>query len=154
MNRYHYSRFTHDIDFMIEPSAFPALEKEMNGIGYKEALRTNLFVRMKGISENDMMIDFLFADRKTMEKLKHASDRVTIDNRVFLVPSLFHLIAMKLHSIKNSGRHRFTTDMTDIVKLIQVNNINIEDESFKRMCLKFGNDDLYNQIVNGIKEDD
>lgn len=44
--------------------------------------------------------------------------------------------------------------MADIMKLIEINNVDVEDESFTKMCLKFGNDDLYNQIVNGINKDE
>ncbi|MBD3319613.1 MAG: hypothetical protein GF350_00795 [Chitinivibrionales bacterium] len=148
VNRYGYSRFTHDIDFMIEASAYLSLEAEMKKIGYREVLRTGLFVRMKGASDRELMVDFLFVNPATFKKLHRNGDTVTIDSNVFSVPSLFHLIAMKLHSIKNSRKRRFTTDMTDIIKLIERNDINVLDDAFKTMCLKFGNENLYNQIVD------
>ena len=89
------------------------------------------------------------------------------DNRgsVITGAGTFRRLILSAWSVSDSGRqfaglkptgrqHRFHADMADIMKLIEINNVDVEDESFTKMCLKFGNDDLYNQIVNGINKDE
>ena len=72
---------------------------------------------------------------------------MTIAGRKFTVPSVEHLIALKLHSIKNNPKLRENKDMADIVELIGVNKIEVRKDSFRDLCLKYGNKELYDKIL-------
>ena len=65
------------------------------------------------------------------------------------MPSVFHLIALKLHSIKNNPK-REITDFPDIIRLISYNNIDVDSGDFRALCLRFGTEDLYERIKKSI----
>ena len=96
-------------------------------------------------------IDFMFVDRFTLDKIMEEAKPITIAGQKFIVPSLNHLIALKLHSIKNNEKLRLLKDLPDIVNLIRKNNVNVEDKEFKELCLKYGTEDLYRRILEVIK---
>jgi len=62
----------------------------------------------------------------------------------FIVPSLFNLIALKLHSIKHNPKIREQKDFPDIVNLININKVNVEKKDFRELCLKYGTEGMYN----------
>jgi hypothetical protein len=96
-------------------------------------------------------VDFMFVDQETLAKIRRESREVEIAKQKFLVPSLEHLIALKLHSIKYNPKLRLTRDLPDIINLIRVNGFDYNDEGFKALCLKFGTEDIYHQIVEALE---
>lgn len=61
-----------------------------------------------------------------------------IMGRKFTVPSLSHLIALKLHALKNNPEVRERWDLRDILELIKVNRVNVETDAFQDLCLEYG----------------
>ena len=98
-----------------------------------------------------MDVDFMFVDHDTISKIIKEGERLKIAGQTFIVPSLYHLIALKLHSIKYNPKIRITKDLPDIINLIRINDINIKDKEFKEVCLKYGTADIYDKIQDAIK---
>ena len=69
-----------------------------------------------------------------------------------IIPSLDHLIALKLHAIKHNQRNRIWKDLPDIIRLIQMNNIDCKNEAFKEICLKYGNHEIYKIILKNCEK--
>jgi hypothetical protein len=46
------------------------------------------------------------------------------------IPSLEHLLALKLHSLKNTRLHRFLRDFLDVENLLRINKLDIKSETF------------------------
>ena len=63
------------------------------------------------------------------------------------MPSLQHLIAMKLHAIRQNPTQREPKDLQDIFELIAENGVNVQEKSFRELCLKYGTQELYQKIV-------
>jgi predicted nucleotidyltransferase len=63
-----------------------------------------------------------------------------------LIPALEHLIALKLHALKNSHAGRFLKDFLDVENLVRVNNIDLRSETVRGLFLKYGNAELYEKI--------
>lgn len=83
-----------------------------------------------------------------MAKMMRDGKEVAIAGEKFMLPSVLHLVALKLHSIKNSGKTRELFDLPDIIMVLKKNNVNVNDKAFKKICLKFGTEDLYKKIVD------
>ena len=64
-----------------------------------------------------------------------------------MIPSLFHLIALKLHAVKNNPLGREFIDLRDIVSLIEKNHLNVKDEAFRDLCITYGSKEIYGQLV-------
>ena len=78
-------------------------------------------------------------------------EQLKIAGQKFTVPSLHHLIALKLHAIKNNPKIRLTRDLPDIVNLIRINELNVKNEKFKELCLKYGTEDIYHKILEAFE---
>ena len=147
VNYYKVTRQTADIDFLTTKEDFEKAMTLLEEAGYEKDYIQENFARLKGSPFYLMYIDFVFVDKDTFEKVFKGGKTMTIAGRKFTVPSVEHLIALKLHSIKNNPKLRENKDMADIVELIGVNKIEVRKDSFRDLCLKYGNKELYDKIL-------
>jgi hypothetical protein len=57
--------------------------------------------------------------------------------------ALDHLIALKLHAMKQKLPHRTSKDAEDVELLVRRNNINLTKPEYKALFLKFGTLEIY-----------
>lgn len=152
VNAHGYSRTTFDVDLVIPEEKYPFLSGEFQKEGFKESYRGKVHGRFSGHSQFLTDVDLLFVDSKTFQGLLEASQEKQIGRRYLKVVSLNHLIAMKLHAIKNHPENREFKDLNDIIELIKENRIDVRSRKFKNLCLKFGTEELYQKIVNFHKK--
>ncbi len=151
VNYYKVARQTADIDFLITREDFDKISALLKKAGYKQNLAQETFVQMKSSQLSLLDVNFMFIDHETLEKILKESEEIKIAGQRFTVPSLYHLIALKLHSIKYNEKIRFARDFPDIINLIRINNVNVKDRKFKELCLKYGTEKIYHQIVEILK---
>lgn len=142
-----FSRLTQDIDFLVSETdrerAIQALGKE----AYQSFHSTPLFTRFKSNIPGMLVVDLLYVDSKTMLVISKEGKEIVIDGRTFVIPSLLHLIALKLHALKNSPRLRESKDLLDIVGLVKENAIDIESDEFKKVCEKYGASSIHQRLL-------
>jgi hypothetical protein len=97
-----------------------------------------------------MDLDFMFVEKDTLYKIVKAAKTVNMDRQKFLVPSVQHLIALKLHAIKCNPKTRAFKDLLDIIELIKANKVDIKSADFKELCLKYGSGELYDKITGAF----
>jgi predicted nucleotidyltransferase len=146
INFYHYTRNTTDVDFIICHDDLTQAMQALEGLGYRLAHQQDTFAQMETNDPNLVDVDLMFVDKATMDAILATAREVRIRGKNFFIPSLDNLIALKLHSCKASKR-RELKDLLDIVMLIQVNKVDVAADGFKELCLKFGNDYLYQKII-------
>jgi len=150
VNYYKVTRQTADIDFLIIKSDFEKIFPELEQEGYKKEYFEENFTHLKSDSAYLMDLDFMFVDKETLDKIIASAGELTIAKQKFIVPSLENLIALKLHSIKNQPKLRKIKDLPDIINLIKTNNINAKTDDFRKICLKYGTEELYNEIMKDL----
>jgi len=64
--------------------------------------------------------------------------------------SVKHLLALKLHVLKQSKLHRFLGDFIDVVELVKANGLDLQTEEMRALFLKYGTSDLYDKVRNDI----
>ncbi len=151
VNHYKVTRQTADVDFLMTKEDFDRILKFFEKAGYKKGMVQDNFVQLKSPRLSLMDIDFMFVDQETLTKIFDEGEQLKIAGQKFIVPSLYHLIALKLHSIKHNSRIRFSKDFPDIVSLMRINDVNVQDKKFKELCLKYGTGDIYRQLVEILK---
>lgn len=124
--------------------ALPLLEKG----GYKEMVRQPLFARLKNEDPGMMDVDIMFVDEPTFEGIFKEGKRAKIEDVEFVVPSLNHLLALKLHSLKHNPR-RLAPDLVDLDNLVKINQIDVRSKEFRELCLKFGTSEIYEALLGG-----
>jgi len=150
INYYKVTRQTADIDFLITKESYEKIQELLEKEGYKKDYAEKVFARLKADSHYLMDIDFMFVDKETMDKIIENGKKISIAKQSFIVPSLEHLIALKLHSLKNNPKLRMNKDLPDVIELIRVNKIDVKSEDFKNLCLKYGTNELYTEILSKI----
>lgn len=151
VNYYKVSRNTADIDFLIIKEDLKKISSALKEAGYRQSSTEENFAQFESSHLSLRNVDFMFVDRPTLDKILKEAKPITIAGQKFIVPSLNHLIALKLHSIKNNEKLRLLKDLPDIVSLIRKNNIDAEDNKFKELCLKYGTEGLYQRILEVVK---
>ena len=141
---------TADIDFLITADDFKKIVNLLKKEGYKEDYSQEVFTRLTTDSDYLVDLDFMFVDDKTLSKVIDEGSEIEIAKQKFIVPSLNHLIALKLHSIKNNPKLRKEKDLPDIIELIKANKVDIKNNDFKNICLTYGTQDLYEEILRRI----
>ena len=150
VNYYKVTRQTADIDFLITERDFKKISNLLGKEGYREDCRQEAFTRLTTNSDYLLDLDFMFVDKETLSKIIKKGSEIEIAKQKFIVPSLNHLIALKLHSIKNNPKPRMNKDLPDIIELIRINKVDIKKEDFKNLCVKYGTRSLYIELLNRI----
>ncbi len=148
LNAYGVSRQTLDIDFVCMPDALASLDSLLVSCGYSRVYRDEIFAKYRSPTDGLLDVDLLFVDKDTVGALLAESRVLEIGKAKFPVPSLNHLIAMKLHALKHNAPRRGAKDTADIVALIEANQLDVRNPEFHALCLKFGDQDLYEQLLS------
>ncbi|MBI3999380.1 MAG: nucleotidyltransferase [Candidatus Omnitrophica bacterium] len=152
VNYYKVSRATGDVDILMMDEHFEKASSLLSLAGYKEVVRGNVFARFKNSQPLLMDLDVLFVDKNTFSGMINEAKEVEIEGNKIKVASLHHLIALKLHSLKNNFNHREDPDLRDLVRLIQENQTAVMNDEFRELCLKYGTQELYKKVVGIVKE--
>lgn len=150
VNYYKVTRQTADVDFLITKNDFKKISGLLEDEGYKQDHTQEVFTRLKSNKLYLMDLDFMFVDKDTLNKIIKDGKGINIAEQKFIVPSLNHLIALKLHSIKYNPKIRENEDLPDIINLIRVNKVKVKSDEFKNLCLKYGTEELYNKVLDRI----
>lgn len=151
VNYYKYARQTLDVDFIIKKDDFDKILVLLEDAGYKIDYSQEVFSRLTSPDKPLMMdIDFMFVDEETISKIIKDGKKTNIAGCDFLVPSLEHLIALKLHAIKYNPGIRLAKDIADIINLARINNFDLKSDKFHALCLKYASEGIYQRIMDGI----
>lgn len=151
VNYYKVTRQTADVDFLITREDFARVFHHFQNAGYKKDFEQENFAQLRSTKSSLMDVDFVFISRETLAEILRESRKIKIAQQEFFVPSLNHLIALKLHSIKHNPKIRLPRDLPDIINLLRINEIDVKDGKFKELCLKYGTEDIYNDILEAFE---
>ena len=165
VNCYGVTRQTADVDFLITKKDFDKIIILLEKSGYTTDLIQENFAQLKSKYQSFMNVDFMFichwtfifvnkimfVDSGTLSKVLKEVRKIRIGKQEFLVPCLNHLIALKLHSIKYNQKIRLMRDLPDIINLIRINKVNVKAETFRKLCFKFGTEEIYKKILEALE---
>ena len=149
VNAYGYSRTTQDVDFMVVSSDYERAQKLLQQCGYREFIHKDLCARFVDHEKQWPPLDLVFVEKETFQSIAKDAISVKIMGRELLVPSAEHLIALKLHAIKNDPK-REAKDLNDIFEMIKIKKLIVNSAEFKAFCLKFGNAELFERIQKWV----
>ncbi|MBI4430566.1 MAG: nucleotidyltransferase [Candidatus Omnitrophica bacterium] len=149
VNYYKVTRVTTDIDFLIDKQDYPKAFSLLQTFGFKEALVQSMFARLKS-NDFGLLVDLVFVDKETLTGVINDGIQAEIGGDKVIVPSLNHLIALKLHAMKNNPKRIEHPDFMDVIHLIQANRLDVRLEEFKDLCLSYGTKDLYEKLAESI----
>ncbi|MBI4399088.1 MAG: nucleotidyltransferase family protein [Candidatus Omnitrophica bacterium] len=151
VNYYKVARQTGDIDLMIAVQDFEKAAEILRKGQYKQTFKNETFAWFEDSPIYRIGIDTLFVAPETLQSMISEGTKAVIAGAEVIVPSLQHLIALKLHSIKSNTR-RELIDLIDVYYLVRAHGINVYADDFKQLCETYANKEIYQKIVNAVQE--
>jgi predicted nucleotidyltransferase len=147
VNAYGYSRTTLDLDILVPKPAIEIWKAHVLSLGFTVHYEASNFFQCTPPNESSWPLDFMLVTEETFAKLLKDAVGTTIQNVRVKVPSILHLIALKLHVLKQGLTHRMFRDMDDVLNLIQINQIDVRSDNFREICHRYGTVELYEYIL-------
>lgn len=131
------ARQTVDVDCLVAVENRQALDAHLIGGGFVRLSETDHFARYRHPSDIVPDVDVLLVDASTFDKLNADGIPVPRSPIKLRTPALSHLIALKLHAIRNNPT-REAGDLGDISKLLRANPGVISPGELTALCERFG----------------
>lgn len=152
VNQYGYSRDTSDLDLLIRRSDRQAWLSLFSSLNYRIQDEKPGFLQLEAPKEYIWPVDLMFVNDSTWEKMSAAAVEVGIGDATCRVPKLLHLIALKVHALKNGHAGRFLKDFQDVEGLILINKLDVASSEVKEVFQRYGTEELYQKIISACRK--
>jgi hypothetical protein len=150
VNHYGYSRDTGDLDFFVSQNDRVTWMELLKYFGYASHNDGGYFIQYNPPAQNAWPVDLMLVQEKTFTPILSAGQPAEFFGVKTIVPSLEHLIALKLHALKNTRMTRFLKDFLDVEYLIRLNRLDVKSKSICELFEKYGTPDLYDKISRSL----
>ena len=148
VNAYGYSRLTKDLDLLVRRTDWKRWRELLEKEGFAFLFDGGTFMQMSSPEKYRLPMDFMLVSDKTFGGMQGASKGIQIGTVMVRVPSLDHLLALKLHALKYGPPRRGYKDLIDVLSLVDANAIEIRSDKFRSLCEKYGSAEIYERILN------
>ena len=148
-----YSRTTFDVDQLVRESDVERWIYFFAGHGYVIAHRTANFVRIRFAVDPAaaLPVDLMLADEQTFGKMQTDSRSCDLGRDLRLtIPSPLHLLAMKLHALRNPARFESGIDLQDVKHLIRAAQIDIESPEFQEIAQRYATEEIRSRLLEEL----
>ena len=140
-----YQRNTADLDVLIRRTDLDAWVGALAKVNYRPDYIQRTFARLRS-SAGAIDLDVMLVSDETFEKMAAQSKVTEFEQTPVSIPSIEHLIALKLHALKQDLRHRRLRDADDVINLVLNNGINLEESRWREIFERHGTLDWYERI--------
>ena len=147
VNAYQVIRKTGDVDVVVRERDLRRWRDQLVALGYSVFHEDPAFLQLSPPTAAGWPVDLLVVDDATFDIMQQDARRFRFGAVACLIPSVEHLIAMKLHALRFSGEQRMRKDGIDVVELAETNGIDLLGEGFRALCERFGDARVYERIL-------
>jgi hypothetical protein len=156
VNLHAYSRTTFDLDLLVPEGESRSWVTFFQGHGYEVFHQTPNFMRLRFAADptGALPIDLMLSDADTFQKIHSESTQVQVTPGASLaIPTVLHLIAMKLHALRSPVRVEHGVDLQDVKHLMKTARIDPAGNEFRRLAERYGNESIRARIEREFAED-
>ena len=149
INLYAYSRTTFDVDLLVREQDAERWLAFFKARRYAISQRTANFIRLRFEADpaGALPVDLMLANEETFQRIQAESHRCEVGHKLTLaVPSALHLIAMKLHALRNPHRVEKGIDLQDVQHLIKTAKIDISLPDVRAILERYASDTIRRRI--------
>ena len=150
VNLYGYSRDTADLDLLICAGQRESWLELFSQLGYSIYQDGGNFIQLASEQQTAWPVDLMLVQEKTFAPMFAASREVDLYGTHSRIPSLEHLIALKLHALKNTRFDRFLKDFLDVENLIRTNKLDLKSENIRQLFARYGTMELYDKVSRSL----
>lgn len=145
-----HTRATFDVDLLVRRTDHDAWIARVTRAGLRPFGEKTAFAQFSQPGGGDGL-DLMFVDDSTFERMWQASEERDFGGCPGRVPCLEHLLALKLHVLKQSLPHRTAKDAEDVELLVRRNKLNLHDPLYEQLFLKYGTRELYEAFLRLLR---
>lgn len=145
-----HTRPTFDVDFLVRHNEREAWMARITGAGLTLFNQSEAFAQFTQPGGGDGL-DLMVVGSPTFDRMWEASEEREFGGTRARVPCLDHLLALKLHALKQSLPHRASKDAEDVEILLRRNRVNLDDTRYKQLFLKYGNREIYETFLHVLR---
>ena len=148
-----YARDTIDLDLVASEDDRTEWRERLGSQGYQ--LKTDhpvfdQFAPPTGLPD----LDIMFLAEETFRQMHDSRVELDLGQGVKSATlTLEHLLALKLHAVKNCHQIRKLKDLNDIIMLVDANRVDVADDKWRKFFLKYGTEELYETIERTTRRD-
>ncbi len=116
------------------------------GLAYTVYRDADTFVQLSPPEAGAWPVDLMLVKEATLELTLAAGIEVEMYGVQLLIPTLEHLLALKLHALKHGHFERHSKDLLDVENLLRLNKVDLRSERIRQLFLKYGTLELYGKI--------
>ena len=150
---YGYSRETADLDLLIRQTDRQAWGELLARLGYVLEHDGGSFAQFAPPQQAGWPVDLMLVREPTFAPMLAESREVEMYGARLRIPSVTHLLALKLHALKHTRGHRFLEDFQEVEGLVRVSGMDLRSEKVRELFLKYGNMELYEKVVRACTND-
>ena len=140
-----FSRTTLDLDLLIARANRDGWIQLLESLGYKLWQDGRTFCQFTPPPAEQAVDLMIVADDSFARMAADAGDTGEGNARAKVV-SLLHLLALKCHAIKHGHPGRVEKDVDDVLRLIEVNLLDVNSEELRTVVLTHGIPELYDKL--------
>lgn len=145
-----HTRATFDVDFLVRAANRDEWFARLESAELKLFAQTKTFAQFSQSREGDGL-DLMFVDEATFDRLWQSSETRDFGGVAARVPCLDHLLALKLHALRQAQAHRTSKDADDVEVLLRRNQINLRAAHYEQLFLKYGNREIYDTFLRLLR---
>lgn len=148
-----YSRLTADFDLLVPGKDKDRWHTLLIELGYRLKHEQDTFRQYEAGENIGLPVDLMFVKGPTFDGILAAAQTATVQGATLRLASLEHLLALKLHALKQSRLQRFLKDFDDVIHLVQLNHMDLQSPRIRDLFIKYGNADLYGKICRACEQE-
>ncbi len=141
-----FARLTTDIDLLVRSRCKDSWKSGLAGLDYCLVNETDNFHQYERPGPASWPLDLMLVNDPTFDGLAAASLPVQVMGAAMRMVSLNHLLALKLHVLKQGKIHRFLDDFSDVLELVKANQLDLQSAEIRGLFLKYGSNELYDKV--------
>lgn len=140
-------RTTLDVDLLISAEDLPKWKDLLFRHGCSLARETPAFAQFLPQESDGMRLDLMLVDGQTFSKLYSAAQNAQFGAHSVRVPTPLHLIALKLHALKNPNRAALGKDIADILALSERYKLDYFSPEFQHILNRYASPSIKKQLL-------
>jgi hypothetical protein len=139
-------RSTFDLDLVVRREDREGWLRLARDMGYELFHEGKTFLQFNATRAEGLPLDLMIVNEDTFAKLMAEAVPAPPATADVKVVSLRHLLALKCHAIKHGHAGRIEKDLDDVIRLVEVNRLDIGKPEIRDLFLKHGTRDLYEKV--------
>ena len=139
-------RGTEDADILACKDDRHKWQSLVEKLGYKLFHDGGTFLQFESTAESQWDLDLMLVSAEVLDRLLAAAKPASMEGAAVVVPSLEHLLRLKIHALKHGRGLRVLKDLTDVAQLLTVNRVDPNAAWVRALFEKHGDVEIYERV--------